>query len=238
MVLGQVKTEEKSNEITAIPKLLEMLELKGCLVTIDAMGCQTKIVSQIIDEEADYLIAVKDNQPKLYSEIVEKFIECDESKYSNVSFDYSETSGYEHGRNEGRRCWVIYDVKLSMSKKWKGLHSIVMIESTRIINGKESIEYRYYISSSAKDAIYILNSTRGHWGIENSLHWVLDIAFREDECRLRKGNGAANFSMLRHIAINLLKKNKTKLGIKNKRLKAGWDESFMEELLSGLNQDV
>jgi predicted transposase YbfD/YdcC len=234
MVLGQVKTEEKSNEITAIPKLLKMLELKGALVTIDAMGCQKQIISDIIGKEADYLIAVKENQPKLYSEIIDLFEHSDKNGYKNIKFDFSEKKGHEHGRKEERRCWVIYNPKLSMSKDWKGLKSIVMIESTRIIKGKESLEYRYYICSSERNAEYILQSTRAHWSIENSLHWVLDISFREDECRVRKGNGAANLAMLRHIALNLLKNDKTKLGIKNKRLKAGWSSSYLENLLAGI----
>ncbi len=234
MVLGQVKTEEKSNEITAIPKLLEMLELNGCLVTIDAMGCQKKIVEKIVEKDADYLIAVKDNQPKLFSEIKEIFSFFDEKEYQDIDSDYSESSGYSHGRDETRKCRVIYAPNLSMKDEWQNLSSIVRIESTRIIKGKISCEYRYYITSSCRDADYLLNSTRKHWAIENSLHWVLDVGFREDDSRFRSGNGAANFSILRHIATNLLKKNKDKLGMKNKRLRAGWDDAYMEELLLGL----
>ena len=236
MVLGQIKTEEKSNEITAIPKLLDMLELSGCLVTIDAMGCQKNIVKTIVENDADYLIAVKDNQPKLYEEIKDRFASCDLEKPLELDkkIDFSETQENGHGRKEKRRCWVINDCELSMSEEWKKLNAIVMIESTRIINGVVGIDHRYFITSSNRGAKYILKSTREHWGIENSLHWVLDIAFREDECRIRKGNGAANFSMLRHISTNLLKKNKLKLGIKNKRLKAGWDDAYMAELLLGL----
>lgn len=234
MVLGQVKTSEKSNEITAIPELLQMLELKGCLVTIDAMGCQKKIVAAIIDKEADYLIAVKDNQPKLYTEIRGAFKANNSNEYIDVECDYADHIDDGHGRVAERRCWVIKKYISERTKEWKGLSSIVMIESTRSVDGKTTIEYRYYITSSSQDAKKILHSTREHWGVENSLHWVLDIAFREDEKRIRKGSGAANFSILRHIALNLLRKDSSKLGIPNKMLKAGWSDTYREKLLSGL----
>lgn len=235
MVLGQVKTSEKSNEITAIPELLNMLQLEGCLVTIDAMGCQKKIVESIITKGADYLIAVKDNQPKLFTEIKSAFKSGDSTEYVGVDCDFSESIDDGHGRVAERRCWVLRNYSSERTIEWDSLVSIVMIESTRIVDEITTIDYRYYITSTTREAKYILEATQEHWGIENSLHWVLDIAFREDEKRNRKGNGAANFSILRHIATNLLKKDKSKLGIANKMLKAAWSDTYREKLLSGLS---
>jgi predicted transposase YbfD/YdcC len=237
IVLGQVKTNEKSNEITAIPELLKSLELKGCLVTIDAMGCQKKIAEVIIEQEADYLLAVKDNQPTLHQAIQDYFEEANQASFEGYNVDFAETYGKGHGRIEARRCWVCYDAlpKIEGSENWEGLQTIVMVESERTVKEKTSIEYRYYISSTIGTAAYLLNGSREHWGIENSLHWRLDIAFREDESRIRTGNGAENFAILRHIALNLLDKEDTaKVGINNKRLMAGWDESYLEKVLAGL----
>ena len=235
LILGQIKTEEKSNEITAIPKLLETLALKGCLVTIDAMGCQKNIVEKINDSKADYLIAVKDNQPKLHDSIIQTFDEKEQKGFKCESIDYAEDENKGHGRQELRRCWVCKDLPKNLLKQWEGLQSFVMIESQRTMNGETSIEHRYYITSSQKDAKYLLNGTRKHWSIENSLHWVLDVAFKEDDSRIRKGNGAENFVILRHIALNLLKKETSvKIGIKGRRLNAGWDNNYLKKVLSGI----
>jgi len=237
LVLGQVKTDEKSNEITAIPELLLSLELKGCLITIDAMGCQKKIAKIIVDQEADYLLAVKDNQPTLYQAVQDYFAQANEAVFKGYNIDFAETYNKGHGRIESRRCWVGYDAlpNIDGSENWEGLQTIVMVESERTVKEETTIEHRYYISSATSTAANLLNASREHWGIETSLHWRLDIAFREDESRIRKGNGAENFAILRHIALNLLNKEDTaKVGMKNKRLKAGWDASYLEKVLAGL----
>lgn len=237
IVLGQIKTEEKSNEITAIPELLFGLELKGCLVTIDAMGCQKKIAKVIIDKEADYLLAVKDNQPKLHQAVQDYFTQANEMAFEGYNIDFAETNDKGHGRIESRRCWVANDAlpHIDGSQNWEGLQTIVMVEAERTEKEETTIEHRYYISSAEDTAKSLLGASREHWGIETSLHWKLDIAFREDESRICKGNGAENFAILRHIALNLLNKEDTaKIGMKNKRLKAGWDESYLEKVLAGL----
>ena len=236
VVLGQVKTEEKSNEITAIPRLLKLLKIKGCLVTIDAMGCQRDIAADIIATGADYMLAVKDNQPRLAAELELVFEQAQEDPEA-FSLDFHETRDKKkHGRTEVRRCWTTSMVKcLSQGSQWQNLNSLAMIEAERTVDGKTSVEKRYYISSrkdfSAADA---LQSSRSHWGIENELHWVLDVAFREDDCRVRVGNAAENFAVLRHFTVNLLKAVKsTKIGVKNKRLRAGWDQPFLLQVLLG-----
>jgi len=237
LVLGQIKTDEKSNEITAIPELLKSLELKGCLVTIDAMGCQKKIAEVIIESDADYLLVVKDNQPNLHQAIQDYFAQANEADFEDYKIDFAETFNKGHGRLESRRCWVGYDALpyIDDSQNWEELQTIVMVESERTIKEETTIEHRYYISSTKDTAASLLNASRMHWGIENSLHWRLDIAFREDDSRIRKGHGAENFAILRHIALNLLEKEDTaKVGIKNKRLMAGWDNSYLEKVLAGL----
>ena len=233
IVLGQIKTEEKSNEITAIPELLFGLELKGCLVTIDAMGCQKKIAEAIIEQEADYLLAVKDNQPKLHQAVQDYFTQANKVAFEGYDVDFAETFDKGHGRIESRRCWVANDAlpHIDGSQNWEGLQTIVMVEAERTEKEETTIEHRYYISSAEDTAEKLLGASREHWGIETSLHWRLDIAFREDESRIRKGNGAENFAILRHIALNLLNKEDTaKIGMKNKRLKAGWNESYLEKI--------
>lgn len=237
VVLGQFKTDEKSNEITAIPKLLEMLSIEGSLVTIDAIGCQKKIAESILNKGADYLLAVKENQPSLYKAISDLFFESEDDVFTESFSDFAEQTNKGHGRVETRRCWVCHDIDSlsSVFAKWKGLKSLVVIESERTVSGKTSLEHRLYITSKNSSAKYFLQSIREHWHIENKLHWVLDVAFREDESRLRKGDGAENFSVLRRIALNLLKKEKSeKTGVETKRLRAGWDESYLMKVLSGM----
>ena len=235
MVLGQVRCEEKSNEITAIPELLSLLELSGCIVTIDAMGCQREIVKQIVEQKADYVISLKGNQGNLHKEIKEYFIWAERISWRDIEFDYCETIEKGHGRIETRRCWVTEDIDwLEQKEDWSGLKSIVMVESQReVIDGKTSIERRYFISSLSKDAKESLRAVRGHWAIENSLHWVLDISFREGDCRIRAENSAENMAIVRHISLNLLKQEKScKRGIKTKRLKSGWDEAYLSKVLN------
>ena len=237
LVLGQVKVEEDSNEIGAIPRLLKMLNLAGCTVTIDAIGCQKEFAGMITDGGGDYVLAVKKNQGHLYRDLQELFEEIDHPDVAFIEHDYYESISKDHGRVEIRRCWTLSDQDcldyLQDGDKWRGVQSLVMVESERIIQGERSKQARYYISSLPGEAKELLAAVRGHWGIENSLHWVLDIAFREDESRLRKDNGAENMAILRHLALNLIKQEKTSKGsVKAKRLRAGWDNDYLLKILS------
>jgi predicted transposase YbfD/YdcC len=232
VVLGQVATEAKSNEITAIPALLELLTLKGCIVTIDAMGCQTKIAEQIIDQGGDYVLALKGNQETLAAEVEEAFIDADARDYADMETDYFETVERGHGRVETRRYRTLTDLSgVSRHPLWKAMNMIGLVESTREINGKRSTETRYFIGSIGPDAKTFAGAVRQHWGIENILHWGLDVSFREDDCRVREAHARENLAVLRHIALTRLKQDPTKLGIKSKRLKAGWSEAYLTELL-------
>jgi predicted transposase YbfD/YdcC len=235
LVLGQLKTEEKSNEITAIPKLLEMLEIKGCIVTIDAMGCQKEIAKQIIEQGGDYLLAVKGNQGTLEEAVVDFFETARAADFKGVPVDYHQDIDSGHGRIEVRRCWTSSDPStLPHPEQWVGLTSIVLLESERHIGEKQSLERRYYITSLRSDAKHIGHAARGHWGVENTLHWTLDVTFREDECRIRRGEAAENLCTLRHFALNLLKQETTsKKSIKQKRLSAAWDDDYRAKVLFG-----
>ena len=234
VVLGQVKTEEKSNEITAIPELLGLLCIKGCIVTIDAMGCQKDIAAKIVEESADYCLTVKDNQPTLRADLVETFDAARTNPAVLATMNYSETHDKGHGRTEVRRCWTTRDLgAISQADQWKDLRSLALIEVHRTVAGKTSTEQRYVISSCVDfSAATALETVRAHWGIENGLHWVLDVAFREDDCRVRAGNAAENFAVLRHIALNLLKKVQVpKVGIKIRRQCAAWDNNYLLRVL-------
>jgi predicted transposase YbfD/YdcC len=228
IVLAQVKVDDKSNEITAIPELLKLLVLKGCIVTIDAMGCQRDIAEAIISGEADYILALKGNQGNLLEQTEDSF------RFLKAQSVSDETDA-GHGRVERRICTVINDLSMIEQKEqWKNLQSLVRIEAERYIKstGKTENEIRYYISSLPADASLLNRSIRSHWGIENSLHWTLDVAFNEDNSRKREGNAAQNFSVLSRIALNLLKNEKTtKCGVKGKRLKAGWDNKYLQKIL-------
>ncbi len=235
VVLGQVKTSDHSNEITAIPELLALLELSGCIVSIDAMGCQKAIAATIVNKDADYVLAVKQNQKHLYEDVKDLFFGAFE--LGGVEYDTYETVEKGHGRIEIRQCWVISDPQdlsyISVLSEWKSLNCVALVRGERRIGDSVSVESRYYISSLKGDARQLLSAIRGHWGIENSLHWVLDIAFREDDSRVRKDNAPENLAVLRHIALNLLKQEKSlKVGIKAKRKRAGWDNNYLMKVLS------
>lgn len=231
--IGQVKTDQKSNEITAIPELLNLLELKGCIVTIDAMGCQKKIAKRIIDHEADYVLALKDNQGNLSEEVKSYYEEAIKYGIDDYDIKFHESTDGGHGRVEIRKCYTCSEFDwLEERKKWENLKTIVRIDSERKDGDQTGYDTRYFITSLNDDPEHILNVVRSHWGVENCLHWVLDVAFREDECRVRKGNAAENFSILRNIATNLLRNEKTcKRGIKGKRLKSGWDNDYLLKVL-------
>ncbi len=234
ITLGQVKTDEKSNEITAIPELLDLLEINGCIVTIDAMGCQKKIVNKIVvDKKADYIIALKGNQGSLHDDVRLFFEGAVKDDFNGISFDFHETVDGDHGRIETRKYYIVSDIDWLQGKEnWKNLKTIGMVISERDIGDQVSIESRYYICSIHEDANLFAKAVREHWGIENKVHWVLDIAFREDESRMRKGHSAANFSVVRHIALNMLRHEETvKTGINNKRLNAGWDNEYLLKVL-------
>ena len=236
LTLGQIKTDEKSNEITAIPELLKMLEIKGCIVTIDAMGCQKTIAEQIIDQKGDYVLALKGNHGNLLDSVEKVFNKIENQPYfENFNVDYYETKDVNHGRVEYRRHCITTEMdQIYKADEWKGLNTIGMVESERHADSKITIERRYYILSLDNDAKRFAKAVRAHWGIENSVHWVLDVAFREDDSRTRKGYSAENLSVVRHIAANLLRHEKTaKVGVKNKRLLAGWDNDYLCKVLNG-----
>ena len=235
-MFGQVATDAKSNEITAIPKLLEMLDVRGATITIDAMGCQRRIVDTIVERGGHYVIAVKDNQPSLRAAVEAAFATCEivnERLSENADFESLERG---HGRIERRtvRALDILD-RLGDRQDWTALQSIVMVNSERTVRGITSQEARYYISSLPPDAAELARAIRGHWGIENQQHWTLDMTFNEDRSRSRKANAPDNFALLRRIALNLLKSEKTKkLSLAGKRKLAGWDTAYLLRVLQAV----
>jgi predicted transposase YbfD/YdcC len=233
--LGQVVVDEKSNEITAIPKLLQIIELSGCLVTIDAMGCQTEIAEHIVAAGADYVLAVKGNQPTLHEGIADFFLEHMEDDFARHKVSRHRTHERGHGRDETRAYYVCpVPEMLPDRRRWKKLTAIGLTINDTVRDGKETSEVRYYILSRKLSAKKFADAVRGHWSIENRLHWQLDVTFGEDQSRLRKGHVDANFSILRRTALSLLKNNrKLKIGLKNKRLAAGWSDDYLAEILFG-----
>jgi predicted transposase YbfD/YdcC len=233
--LGQVVVDEKSNEITAIPKLLRLLELSGCLVTIDAMGCQTEIAQEVVTAGADYVLAVKANQPTLHDGIIRFFLEHFDDDFARVKVSRHETRERGHGRQEHRSYFVCAAPdNLPDRDRWPGLAAIGVAISDTVRGGKSCDDVRYYILSKKLTGRRFGAAVRGHWSIENRLHWQLDVTFQEDQCRVRKGHADANLSILRRTALSLLKNNTTlKVGIKNRRLAAAWDDSYLEQVLFG-----
>jgi predicted transposase YbfD/YdcC len=232
-VLAQLACDAKSNEITAMPKLLELLDLRGAVVTADAMHCQRKLAKQITDSGGDYILQVKDNQPQLHEDLTLLFAEGLGTGCQKVAYEEAEDVDAGHGRVETRRCWLARETGW-LADRWAGIQSVACVQRTREIGEQVSTELHYYISSLGRtSAREFLTMARQHWGVENGLHWVLDVQFREDDRRIRTGHGAENFSRLSRIALNLLKADKTKkVGIKTKRLGAGWDHDYLLHLLT------
>lgn len=237
VVLGQEKTSEKSNEITAIPELLEVLELKGCIVTIDAMGCQKKIAEKIIQKKADYLLSLKANQGTLHEEVKSFFNTAIVSDFKNTDVDFHEENDAGHGRVERRQCWVLKAKSewFPATKTWKNIKHVVMVKSCREMKEKTTHDTRFYITSSEESAEKLLQASRQHWQIENALHWTLDVTFREDESRIRKEASPENFAIFRHIALNIIKQDESIIAsVKRKRMMAAFDDDFRENLIKTL----
>ncbi|HEV3082551.1 MAG TPA: ISAs1 family transposase [Gemmataceae bacterium] len=239
LTLGQVAVDAKSNEITAIPLLLELLDLKDCLVTIDAMGCQKDIAVAIRAREADYVLAVKDNQPDLHQTVHEAFMAHAEDDFSDPSLKRIKTVERSHGRQETREYFIAEaPPTLVRSGQWKDVRSIGMVTRTRVVNGAETDEIVYYVSSLPPKVRQFAKAVRGHWGIENRLHWSLDVTFAEDHSRVRKDHSPLNLSMLRRLALSILRKDTTiKDSLRGKRLRAGWDDEVLLKIVTGFSRD-
>ncbi len=238
LVLGQLKVAAKSNEITALPELLRLLELRGCIVTIDALGCQTEVAATIVERGADYVLAVKANQGRLYEDLKDLFDGYDSVAFQGIPHGYYRSVHKGHGRLEIRECWTLGDQEsldyVRSHPEWAGLRSLIRVRGERRRGRTRSRETRYFIGSLEPNPRLALRAVRQRWGIENELHWVLDIAFREDESRVRKDHGPENLAVLRHMALNLLKQETTaKVGINARRKKAGWDETYLLKVLLG-----
>jgi predicted transposase YbfD/YdcC len=235
LLLGQVAVGEKSNEITAIPKLLKVLEITGAIVTIDAMGCQKEIAHTIRERKAHYVLALKANHEHLYEQVVAFFDRARARLMKGPDIRYHRAWDEGHGRDECRRCWATSDLSwLEGREEWTDLKSVAMIEAERFVGDAVVVETRYYLSSLSNDAEVLNEAVRSHWGVENSLHWVLDVTFHEDSSRIRKENAPENFGLLRRLALCLLKKESTsKRSIKGKRLRASWDEGYLLRVLCG-----
>jgi predicted transposase YbfD/YdcC len=242
LVLGQVATDAKSNEITAIPALLRLLALEGATVTIDAMGCQTAIATEIVEHRANYVLALKDNQPTTLDRVARAFRDVPAAAGTALplaDLTPSVTHDHTHGRVERRRCLAIGDPQyldyVDRDRRWPGLRSIVRIESTRRVGDTTTTEPRYYLSSLPPDPALLARTIRSHWGIENRLHWVLDVTFHEDHSRVRDGHAPENLAILRHFALNLLRQDRSVRGsVATKRLRAALNHSYLCSLITGL----
>lgn len=232
LVLGQQATEQKSNEITAIPKLLALLELKGCIVTIDAMGCQRAIAEQIIDQQGDYVFGLKGNQDRLHEAVEDFFTTAETHQFAAVAHDYFEEHDKDHGRFETRRYWITEDLRtLPNTQDWKRLRSIGMVERECLQGDTHSVERRYFINSIAAQAKPFAHAVRGHWGVENPLHWRLDVILGDDASRIRKGNGPAMMTSIRHLCMNLFERESSPLSLAKKRRKAAWNDDYRAKVV-------
>lgn len=236
LCFGQVKVSDKSNEITAIPALLKLLDIKGATITTDAMGCQFEIANQIVEKEADFVLALKGNQGEFHDDIKAYLNNKISNDFSDTEYNYFKSVDGDHGRIEQREVWITHGIEWLIKRhpRWQAVKSIIVINSLREKSEKISKEKRYFISShTGKTAEFMAYAIRAHWAVENRLHWQLDVSFNEDQSRLRRGNGAENMALMNKIALNLLKNEKTvKVGVKNKRLKSGWDNAYMMKVLT------
>jgi predicted transposase YbfD/YdcC len=235
VTLGQQKVEGKSNEITALPTLLKLLDVTGCIVTMDAMGCQKELAGQIVEQGGDYVLGLKGNQGHLHEEVKYFFDEAQRRQFHDVPHDYHATVEKAHGRIEMRRCWLVTEVAmewLERQNQWPGMASIAALEAERRIGRKVTKETRYFISTLQSSAKQLMEAARTHWKIENSLHWVLDVTLHEDQSRIRKEHAPENLALLRRLALNLIRKAKPpKASVRGSIKKAGWDNSFLEKIL-------
>jgi predicted transposase YbfD/YdcC len=236
VLLGQQRVDAKTNEITAIPDVLAMLALKGCIVTIDAMGCQTDIAAQIRKQEADYVLALKENQKTLYQHTVDWFDFAERTDFRHLAaHDYARTVNKAHGRVEVRECWLMTDMPLITEFReqlgWTGLRSLVKIRRTRTAQGVSSVDTAYYITSLTHHADTVLTAVRRHWAVENECHWILDVVFDEDRSRIRLGESPENFSLIRQLALSILKQDKSNGSLNSKRFRAALDDDFRLSLL-------
>jgi predicted transposase YbfD/YdcC len=234
LVLGQVKVAEKSNEIMAIPRLLDMLAIEGAIVTIDAMGCQREIAQKIIAKKADYVLALKGNQGSLQEDVEIFAVEQKAKGFADTRISRDTTVDGDHGRIETRTTTVIHDVEwLQIRHDWPGLNAVVMVESSREVSGKTEMETRFYVTSLVMLAHLLGPVVRSHWSVENSLHWIMDMIFRDDECRVRTEHAPANFAAIKHMAQNLLRNAPGKTSRRSRRKAAGWDDDFLASLVTG-----
>ena len=234
LVLGQEATEEKSNEITAIPKLLELLELKGCIVSIDAMGCQRAIAEQIIDQGGAYVLGLKGNQSTLQETVEEFFTTALAEDFADVAHDYTQETDKDHGRLEVRRYWISEELQtVPQSHRWAGLRSIAMVERECWSEDKHTVERRHYITAIGADAKRFAGAVRGHWGVENLLHWRMDVVLNEDASRIRKGNAPAIMTSIRHLCMNLFEQERSPLRLSQKRRKAAWNDDYRAKVVFG-----
>jgi len=235
LIVGQRKVDDKSNEITALPKLLRMLELEGAIVTIDAMGCQKEVAKTMTEQGADYVLALKDNHPTLHGEVQLLFEDVKAERLDDITSERHTTIDADHGRLETRHYWITSDIEcFGVKGSWANITSVGLVESHREVGGEVSIEQRLFLTSLPCDAVRFAQAVREHWGVENALHWVLEVSFREDDCRIRQGHGAQNMAVLRHMALNLLRQEGGhKRGIKARRKRAGWDRDYLFKVLTG-----
>lgn len=235
LVLGQVATAEKSNEITAVPELLRALELAGCIVTVDALNCQKNIAKEISEADADYVLALKGNHGTAYAEVKSFLEDAHRRGFRGVAHDFVETVEKGHGRVEVRRYWSSEQIGWFAERaQWEKLRSVAMVEAERHVGGAVSSERRFYLCSLPADAKLLAQAVRSHWGIENQLHWVLDVQMNEDQCRVRTGHAAQNLATLRRLVLNLQRRDpRQKLSIKAKQLQASWDHAYLQSLLKG-----